>query len=208
MSFLKKVASIASPIVGGILGGPAGAAAGNLVGGAISGSDKGNRPDSFTTGQSRQGYQTLFDIPKFNEKGDSFAGEALPQALIDVFNTPYFARPTRRIMASDLEDNVFAPVAVREWQNYNDIQAPIKAREDAERKRLEQMGRQYVQDYMKEGNLNPAYAKALQSSKFDYGDVAKAVMEAMQTPNSNTAGHDTLKQMGLGLALNAGKKVM
>lgn len=215
MKFLKKVASIAAPIVGGIAGSAVGApqigaAAGNLLGGAIAGSDKSNRPDSFITGQNRQGYQTLFDIPRFNQQNNSFVGETLPQALIDVFNTPYFARPTRRLMASDLEDEIFAPVAVREWQNYNDIQAPMKAQQGAdaaEKKRLEGLGRQYVQDYIQQANLNPAYAQTLQNRKFDYGEIAKAVMDAIKTPHTNTAAHDILKQQGLGLVLNAGQKV-
>lgn len=210
MSFLRKIAGIAAPIAGGVVGGKAGAALGSSIGGAIAGSSKDNRPDSFTTGQSRQGYQTLFDIPKFNQPNNSFVGETLPQALIDAFNTPYFARPTRQLTAADLQDDVFAPRAVLDWQIYNNQQAPMQNKkkvDDAETERLKKLGKQYVQDYMQEGNLNPAYAQTLQNRQFNYADIAKAVMEAIKTPHTNTASHDILKEQGLGLALNAARRV-
>ncbi len=215
MSFLKKIAGIAAPIVGGIAGSAVGmpqlgAAAGQMIGGAIAGSSKDNRPDNLITGQNRQGYQTLFDIPQFNQRNNSFVGETLPQALMDVYKMPYFAHPTRQLTAADLEDEIFAPRAVLDWQVRNNQQAPMMAKkksDEEEQERLKKLGKQYVQDYMKEGNLNPAYAQTLQNRDFDYSVIAKAVMDAIKTPHMNTAAHDLLKEQGLGLALNAARRV-
>jgi hypothetical protein len=116
-------------------------------------------------------------------------------------NKTYQAPMMRRVNAGDI-DGAFTPKAIFEMQQYVDDEAanPNLKELDID---LDKLGREYVQSYITEANLNPAYAQALQNRSFDYKTIAKAVMEANKAPHVNTASHDILKQQGLGLALNA-----
>lgn len=60
-NFLKSLAGVAAPVIGGMLGGPAGAAAGSALAGTVLGGDKGNKasPQGVGGGTSVSGFAAL-----------------------------------------------------------------------------------------------------------------------------------------------------
>jgi hypothetical protein len=118
-------------------------------------------------------------------------------------------RPMRAMTQDEMNDPIFKQNAVMDIKNYFDKTKVDETLNTDPYANIDfnKAGRQYVQDYIKEGNLNPAYAQTLQNRNFDYEGIVKAVIEARKMPHMNTSSHDLLTQQGLGLALGAAGRI-
>ena len=122
----------------------------------------GSGPDYQQTPTQRQGYQTLDDIELFKDTG--FTRETLPQAVIDYYERPFVARPTRRVQVSDVEGD-FGSRAMQEIQTMLDeraqagLGAPTVQQTDVPETNAIPQSAMYAQSFL--GNMggyqNPMY---------------------------------------------------
>lgn len=183
--------------IGSLAGAATGIPGGSAIGGAIGGLF--GKKKSKSVAQSKPYFrpvnETLNDVDK----------------TLDYLKSTqnYTERPMRAMTQDEMYNPIFKQNAVMDIKNYFDKTKVDKTLNTDPYANIDfnKAGRQYVQDYIQEGNLNPAYAQTLQNRNFDYEAIVKAVMEARKTPTMNTSSHDVLTQQGLGLALGAARRI-
>jgi hypothetical protein len=72
-------------------------------------------------------YEGYNNIKKF--KDSKFIDDTLPQALMDLLNTPFQGRPMRRASSSEMSDPNFAPQGIMDSQRFFDGEASMNGQQ-------------------------------------------------------------------------------